>query len=500
MKSVRTSALGFVVTGCFLALAPGAATAASINVTTYDDEFENVPANTVCSLREAVRSANSNVSYGGCTKGDPGFDSITLPEGTYQLVTPTLVPGENANGDLDVSDTLQITGTGQVTIDATGLDRAISHAASATLTIQNLTIINGAATSAGGGIANNSGTLVLKSVTLANNQTTNNGGGLANFGNAVLENVTISGNKAALSGGGIYSPGTATTSIKNTTIASNTADSDASTSGDGGGVSVAGTFNAFNSVIADNSDGSPTPAGSVQPDCASTTLFFAPRFTLIESVQPTCNRAADPGNNIIGQDPGLAALADNGGPVPTQALSPGSVAIDKGGSTGTDVCLPTDARGITRPQGAGCDLGAFERSPSDTVPGGGGGGGGTTTPGKCAGKTATITGTSAGDVLNGTAKRDIIAALGGNDKITGLGGNDLICGGGGNDTVIAGAGNDILLGQNGNDKLTGGTGKDILKGAKGKDRLLGGYGKDSLFGGPGKDTLLGGPGKDVTKQ
>ncbi len=92
---------------------------------------------------------------------------------------------------------------------------------------------------------------------------------------------------------------------------------------------------------------------------------------------------------------------------------------------------------------------------------------------KCAGKTATITGTAKGDVLKGTKKADVIAGLGGNDRILGFVGNDLVCGGGG---------------------------KDKIYGGKGRDRLIGQAGKDFLRGGPGKDTVQGGPGRDNQHQ
>jgi hypothetical protein len=57
----------------------------------------------------------------------------------------------------------------------------------------------------------------------------------------------------------------------------------------------------------------------------------------------------------------LAALADNGGPTQTHALLPGSPAID----AASDDCPPpaTDQRGVSRPQGAKCDIGAFELVP-----------------------------------------------------------------------------------------------------------------------------------------
>ncbi|MGB8212716.1 MAG: choice-of-anchor Q domain-containing protein, partial [Anaerolineales bacterium] len=68
-------------------------------------------------------------------------------------------------------------------------------------------------------------------------------------------------------------------------------------------------------------------------------------------------------------DPKLGPLADNSGPTWTMALLPGSPAIDVGNDA---TCLATDQRGITRPQGVHCDIGAFEvvaaptATPSDT--------------------------------------------------------------------------------------------------------------------------------------
>ena len=57
----------------------------------------------------------------------------------------------------------------------------------------------------------------------------------------------------------------------------------------------------------------------------------------------------------------LGPLANNGGPTQTQALGAGSPAIDAVISG----CPPpaTDQRGVSRPQGAACDIGAFEAPP-----------------------------------------------------------------------------------------------------------------------------------------
>ena len=67
----------------------------------------------------------------------------------------------------------------------------------------------------------------------------------------------------------------------------------------------------------------------------------------------------------ITDDPPLGALADNGGPTRTHALLAGSAAVNAGTSTGAPA---TDQRGVTRPQGAGVDIGAFEQGGATPVP------------------------------------------------------------------------------------------------------------------------------------
>lgn len=58
----------------------------------------------------------------------------------------------------------------------------------------------------------------------------------------------------------------------------------------------------------------------------------------------------------------LGTLASNGGPTQTHALLAGSSAIDviAPGVAGCVDAGSTDQRGISRPQGAGCDIGSFE--------------------------------------------------------------------------------------------------------------------------------------------
>ncbi len=76
-----------------------------------------------------------------------------------------------------------------------------------------------------------------------------------------------------------------------------------------------------------------------------------------------------------GVDPRLGPVTDNGGPTLTAAPLADSPLLDVVDSA---TCSATDERGIARPQGAGCDIGAVERVDDGTSGGGGGTGGGGT--------------------------------------------------------------------------------------------------------------------------
>ena len=63
------------------------------------------------------------------------------------------------------------------------------------------------------------------------------------------------------------------------------------------------------------------------------------------------------GTNIITTDPKLGTLGNYGGSTQTIPLLAGSSAIDAGNDA---TCPATDQRGVGRPQGAHCDIGAYE--------------------------------------------------------------------------------------------------------------------------------------------
>jgi predicted outer membrane repeat protein len=173
----------------------------------------------------------------------------------------------------------------------------------------------------------------------------------------LLRNVTISGNSARHNGGGLAIAETvpATFDLNNVTVTNNQAPI-------GGGIDVSsGSVVLRNTIVAGNT----ASAGS--PDCSGS--MTSQGHNLFGSTTG-CTIASGAGD-VMNASPLLGPLADNGGATMTHALRPGSPAIGTGdpaapGSGGT-ACEATDQRGVSRPQGAACDIGAFEVSASTTT-------------------------------------------------------------------------------------------------------------------------------------
>ena len=151
--------------------------------------------------------------------------------------------------------------------------------------------------------------------------------------------------------------------LNNVTLYANDADHDQNNSGDGGGTynASAGTPNVINirnSIVASNWRGA--IGGPVQ-DCYGT--LTSGDYNLFQNVA-SCTFSGAMMHNKIAASPVLGQLLNNGGLTPTNALNPGSPAIDAGNPGGckdqNNNNLTTDQRGYTRPAGAACDMGAFE--------------------------------------------------------------------------------------------------------------------------------------------
>ena len=178
------------------------------------------------------------------------------------------------------------------------------------------------------------------------------GGGYGTYGGTHnFTNCTISGNNTGANpadGGGIMGSWNSNITVVDSTIVSNTASSSGGGFSTGDGSAV---FNVRNSIVANNT------AGVSGDDCY--TLFInltSQGYNLIKSTA-SCTITGNVSGNKYGQDPVLGALTDNGGSTWTHALLAGSPALDAGHPT---LYSATDQRGISRPQGAGADMGAYE--------------------------------------------------------------------------------------------------------------------------------------------
>jgi len=201
----------------------------------------------------------------------------------------------------------------------------------------------------------------LRSTTVANNIAAN-GAGYFSDGCSGLRSVnsTFSGNRATGHGGGIYLPNAhcrGTSSLIHTTIAENIADSDGDGFGDGGGIFSGvgpwdGVFSIKGTLLAKNVD-----LSGEAPDCAGPGELVSEGFNLI-GVTTGCPIVGDTSTNITDLDPELGPLADNGGMTPTHRPLVQSPAINV--IPADDCTVSTDQRGVSRPQGAGCDIGSVE--------------------------------------------------------------------------------------------------------------------------------------------
>jgi hypothetical protein len=234
----------------------------------------------------------------------------------------------------------------------------------------------GGQTSSGGGVFNfgDSSIEIVRSVITGNQAT--RGGGIRNAGGRLeILNTTISGNTAFARGGGIMNFGVA--NIGFSTITLNQANVGAGGEPTvGGGIFNEGTVNLGSTILAENMDNRSRSSPDFSPDCFSPSRFGMISFR--NNVIGILNANCDVGDTIFGDlrfdqagsaaaplDPGLEALADNGGSTPTHGLADDSPAIDTARfvtSARFFDCPEVDQRDLVRPGDGSdeCDVGAFE--------------------------------------------------------------------------------------------------------------------------------------------
>jgi hypothetical protein len=240
------------------------------------------------------------------------------------------------------------------------------------LTISNSIVCsNRSAFASGGGIFHHNGTATIINSTFYGNAGFQGGALNIQLGLTMsLTNCTVFGNEGD-GGGGFYNAGQLF--LRNCTVVSNRANSAfANNAGGGGGIynsPGSGLVNVGSTIIAGNSTGTNTGH-----DCYGTN-FVSAGYNLISRSNGSTNwnGVGDQVGTISGPlIPALGPLQDNGGPTPTLAPLPGSLAIDQG-----KTIVATDQRGRLRPAdfssvpnaaaGDGSDIGAVEFWPDSPL-------------------------------------------------------------------------------------------------------------------------------------
>ncbi|MFT3777348.1 MAG: IPTL-CTERM sorting domain-containing protein [Ottowia sp.] len=356
---------------------------------------------------------------GGAVSFDCGPDPVTIPITSTKVLTEVVhIDGGNlvtlqGNGSVrlfDLSGPVNYIMANLVLRDGMALNGngGAIRIETSTLLLSNVTLSGNTATgmySRGGAIYSLSGAEVTLQRVTATGNTAQYGGAIYTGGatdRLTLTEVIAQGNSSVVDGGAILHTGvalniaqslfignqsstygagggaiivspdsTSTLTIANSTFHNNLR------SGGGGNGSAISVLNGVaagaivNSTFADNggSPGTIAVSGNSQltltntivsntmgqPNCA---VFGTAGAAIVDggrnlqwggSVPQSC------GTGIPVVDPQLAPLADNGGFSQTLALQAGSPAINAGSG-----CAAVDQRGVARPIGPACDIGAFE--------------------------------------------------------------------------------------------------------------------------------------------
>jgi CSLREA domain-containing protein len=259
-----TALLGLITVTASLLLS-GATRAAVITVTDYVDDANDT--NGTCTLREAVRSANTNASVDGCVAGSAVIaDRIRVQAGTHLVDLGSGADEDNAvTGDVDILDDVRIVGASPEfsIIDGTSgaTDRLFHiHDTANDVTIEGVALRGGnagGATPFGGVLFNEeSGVIPVELIEVeVSGGTATAGAGIFSAGNLLVRRSQIIGNQATNDpgsslnhGGGIVSAGmSAQLRVEDSEISGNDAN------GHGAGIFVSsGQFSLFRSRVIGN--------------------------------------------------------------------------------------------------------------------------------------------------------------------------------------------------------------------------------------------------------
>ncbi|WP_220454205.1 choice-of-anchor Q domain-containing protein [Nocardioides immobilis] len=417
-EAVRRLSVGVATVALLpgLAITADAAGAAAAETVTHEvdalgDAVDADPRDGVCRTASGTCTLRAAVQE---TRASRGPDVIVLPRGRIELSRPLAWPlpslvadleRDPSRGDLDLVGPVTVRGAAAdaTTIDGNAIDRVFSVGPRSNLTLSDVKITGGDATVADrtpadiaiGGAILNLGRLTVERVALVRNKADGGGGIFSTpFTTFTVRDSLIAFNTAA-EGGGLRIDGGAT--IVNSTIAGNRLFERPFSqlipdeiTGYGGGIDHRGSGNVtiVSSTITGNTAlkaGGGYTSGQGYAPIAPLTNVWPYRTTLLNTIvagntvggrldnchvssmviESRGHNLADDGSCFLtgpGDRPGraarLGALADNGGPTRTRMPLAGSPAIDAGATGG---CPGADQRGVRRPRGTACDIGAVER-------------------------------------------------------------------------------------------------------------------------------------------
>jgi CSLREA domain-containing protein len=308
------------------------------NIIVITTTSDNADSDGLCSLREAIVNANKDSSnHNDCNAGS-GNDSIIFDDviGEATLTLTSTLPEITDPGGLTIN------GGGDITVNGDNLYGVFSVSEGAQLTLHNLTVVNGNLPGANGAGAVNFGSLLITNSTFSNNSA-NSGGGVTNGATGTLSivNSTFSNNIATNIGGGVFNGG-GTLTVINSTFSGNGAPT-------GGAIFNNGTFHLKNTILANSTSGADCHnSGS---DTITTNIN-----NLIETNGASGNMCDTP---MLTVDPNLGTLTDSPAYFPINTDSPASNTGDDATCAAAPVSN-TSQNGVSRTQGAHCDIGAFE--------------------------------------------------------------------------------------------------------------------------------------------